>query len=109
MRISDWSSDVCSSDLVGVSDEARQRRDPEPLPHRRDLRLAVRGPERNPRGADLTLAGPVRDAIIAYDDPPDGIRRARTPRGQSIAGHVDAAEQLRPLQAVKIEHRKSVV
>jgi hypothetical protein len=36
---------------VGVSDEARQRRHPEPLPHRDDLRLLVRGPERNLRFA----------------------------------------------------------
>jgi DNA-binding transcriptional LysR family regulator len=46
-----------------------------------DLRLGVRGPEWNPRGANLTLAGPIRDSMNAYDDPPDGIRRARTPRG----------------------------
>ena len=78
---------------VGISDEAWQCRDSEPLPYGCDLRLAVRGPERNARGANL--AGPVRDSMTADDDPPDGIRRARTPRGQSIPGHVDAAEQLR--------------
>src|SRR6185312_3008792 len=66
---------------VGISDEARQCRHPEPLPYCNDLRLAVRGPERNLCGTNLTLAGPVRDAVNAYDDPPDGIRRARTPRG----------------------------
>src|SRR5213082_2130807 len=66
---------------VGIADEARQCRDPEPLPDCNDLRLGVRGPEWNPRGANLTLAGPVRDSMNAYDDPPDGIRRARTPRG----------------------------
>ena len=38
-----------------------QRRYAEPLPYRDDLRLAVRGPERNPRGANPTLAGPIRD------------------------------------------------
>ena len=32
--------------------EARQRRDPEPLPYGSDLRLAVRDSERNPRGAE---------------------------------------------------------
>ena len=41
---------------VGVSNEARQGRDPEPLPYCNDLRLAVRGPEWNPRGANLPLA-----------------------------------------------------
>src|SRR3984957_19513026 len=63
------------------SDEARQCRDPETLPYSNDLRLGVRGPEGNPRSANLTLAGPVRNSMHAYDDPPDGIRRARTPRG----------------------------
>jgi hypothetical protein len=66
---------------VGISDEARQCRDPEPLPYSNDLRLGVRGPEWNPRGANLSLAGPIRDSMNAYDDPPDGIRGARTPRG----------------------------
>ena len=66
---------------VGVANEAREGRHPEPLPYSNDLRLRVRGPERNPRGANLTLACPIRDAMNAYDDPPDGIGRARTPRG----------------------------
>ena len=73
---------------VGISDEARQCRDPQPLPHRNDLRFAVRGPDWNPRGADLALAGPVRDAMSAYDDPSDGISRTRAPRGQAIAGQL---------------------
>src|ERR1700752_2725694 len=47
---------------VGISDAARQCRHPEPLPYCGDLRLGVRGPERNPGGANLTLAGPVRDS-----------------------------------------------
>src|SRR5258708_6653757 len=64
---------------IGISDEARQCRHPEPLPYCNDLRLAVHGPEWNPRGANL--AGPVRDSMAAYDNPPDGIRRARTPHG----------------------------
>jgi predicted TIM-barrel fold metal-dependent hydrolase len=49
---------------VGISDEAWQRRDPEPLPYGDDLRRGVRGPERNPRGANLTLAGPIRNAML---------------------------------------------
>src|SRR3546814_313910 len=88
---------------IGISDEAGQCRHPEPLTYRNDLRLAVRDSEGNPGGANLTLAGPVGDAMNADDDPPDGIRRARAPCGKAIAGDVDAAEQLRPLQAVKIE------
>src|SRR5882757_7883972 len=75
---------------VGISDEARQCRDSEPLPYSNDLRLAVRGPERNPRGANLTLAGPIRNSMNDYNDPPDGIRRARTPFFFSIAGPADA-------------------
>src|ERR1700738_3267153 len=66
---------------VGVSDEARQCRDPEPLPYSNDLRLGVRGPEWNPRRANLALAGPIRNSMNADDDPPDRIRRARAPRG----------------------------
>jgi hypothetical protein len=64
---------------VGISNEARQRRYPEPLPYCDDLRGGVRGPERNLRGANLILARPVRDSMNAYDDPPDGIERPRAP------------------------------
>src|ERR1700755_512946 len=88
-----------------MSDEARQCRHPEPLPYSNDLRLGVRGPEWNPHGANLTLAGPIRNSMQAYDNPPDGIRRARTPRCESFAGHVDAAEQLRSLQSMKVERQ----
>jgi hypothetical protein len=35
-------------------------RDPEPLPYINDLRGGVCGPEWNPGGANLTLAGPIR-------------------------------------------------
>ena len=68
---------------VGIANKAWQRRDPEPLPYSSDLRLRVRDPERNPRGANLTLAGPVWNSMNAYDDPPDGIERARTPPGRA--------------------------
>src|SRR5258708_30897693 len=47
---------------VGIANEARQGRHPEPLPYSNDLRLAVHGPESNPGGANLTLAGPLRDS-----------------------------------------------
>ena len=63
------------SQRVGISDKAGQYRHAKPLPHRRDLRLAVRGLEWNPRGADLALARPIGDTILAHDDPPDGIGR----------------------------------
>src|SRR6202034_4485001 len=86
-------------------DEARKHRHPEPLPHRSDLRPTIRGLERHFRGGNLTLARPVRDAILAYDDPPDPISRSRAPRGKQVAGYVDTTEQLRPLQAMKIERQ----
>ena len=62
-----------SSELgIRVADKARQPRQADPLANRGDLRLSVRGPERNLGGADLSLAGPVRDAVIVDDDRPDG-------------------------------------
>src|SRR3546814_12910364 len=88
---------------MGIADDAGQCRYPEPVTYRNDLRLAVRDSEGNPGGANLTLAGPVGDAMNADDDPPDGIRRARAPCGKAIAGDGDAAEQIRPLPAVKVE------
>lgn len=38
-----------------------------------------------------------------YDDPPNGIGRARTPCCQSIARYLDAAEQLGSLQPMEIQ------
>jgi hypothetical protein len=43
---------------VGISNEARQCRHPEPLPYSNDLRLGIRDPEWNPRGANLALGWP---------------------------------------------------
>ena len=57
---------------VGISDEARQFRHPDPLLRRYDLRLGVRGPERNSRGVNLSLARPDRESMIVYDDAPHG-------------------------------------
>src|SRR5947207_15518596 len=54
---------------IGIANEARQCRHPEPLPHCSDLGFGVRGPEWNPRGANLTPACPVRNSMKAYDDP----------------------------------------
>jgi hypothetical protein len=69
---------ICARDPhqqgVGISDEARQRRDPETLPYSNDLRRGVRGPEWNLGGPNLTLAGPIRNAMHAYNDPPERIR-----------------------------------
>ena len=92
--------------LVGVADEAGQCRHPEPLPYRGDLRLGVRDPERNFRGGNVTRVCPVR-IIFVLDDPADAI--GRTPRGQEVVGHVDAAEQLRSFQGVKIGRQSVAV
>src|SRR5690606_18664140 len=94
---------------VCVSDEARQYRHPEPLSYGNDLGFAVRGPERYPCGADLAFARPIGDTILAHDDPPDGIGRSRTPRGKKLAGNINASEQIRSLQAVKIERQRVAV
>jgi hypothetical protein len=99
-----------SSRRFRFSDEAGQHRHPEPLPRRDDLRPGVRGPERNFRRGNLSLARPVRDALVVPDNPPNAIGRSRAPRGKEVAGHVDTAEQLRSLQAVKIgRHGVAVV
>src|SRR3546814_18460619 len=71
----------------------------------RNLRRGLRDPEWNPGATNLALGGPIRNAVHSDDDPPEGIGRACAPCGQSIAGDVDAAEQLRPLQTVKIERQ----
>src|SRR3546814_8879589 len=78
---------------VGISDEARQCRDPEPLAYSCNLRPGVRDPERNLRGTNLTLAGPIRNAVHADDNPSDGVGRARAPCGQSITRYVDARSE----------------
>jgi 8-hydroxy-5-deazaflavin:NADPH oxidoreductase len=62
---------------VGISHEAREVRDPEPLPHCCYLRLAVRCPEWNAAGVDFTSACPIRnskmviDAINSFATPPE--------------------------------------
>src|SRR3546814_19126232 len=55
MRISDWSSDVCSSDLcLGASPELGRPQDPDPVPARQGER-AMRLPRS--RGFFLALTG----------------------------------------------------
>src|SRR3546814_18580149 len=41
MRISDWSSDVCSSDLRGDEERAQQRREPQGHERREEARVDV--------------------------------------------------------------------
>lgn len=58
---------------IGIADETRQRRNPEPLPHGGDLRRGVGGAEGNARCSNFTVARPVRYPVAAYHDPPEGI------------------------------------
>src|SRR3546814_710416 len=61
MRISDWSSDVCSSDLCGLSLDT----EPADAPVRQDdPALGVEGPSPTPRLLDLTLQ---RIAVLVVD------------------------------------------
>src|SRR6185437_753523 len=80
-----WRSRHSHQQRVGISDEARQRRHPQSLPRRDDLRLAIRGPERNLRRANLTLARPGGDAVLADDNPTDAIGRTGAPRSKQVA------------------------
>src|SRR3546814_8774823 len=45
MRISDWSSDVCSSDLISLSTSARSPPSSFPVPSHKTTRLRPRGTE----------------------------------------------------------------
>src|SRR3546814_2208492 len=59
MRISDWSSDVCSSDLLGYDAGINHRTSP-------DLKAAIA--EACPDGVDVyfeNTAGPIYDAVMA--------------------------------------------
>src|SRR3546814_965871 len=60
MRISDWSSDVCSSDLIGARDAlAKRDRADMPLPHR-----AHRHDEAQLVAVEPALVGMQDDAVV---------------------------------------------
>src|SRR3546814_10335526 len=72
MRISDWSSDVCSSDLVArraACDHVRQQGSHLPRPHRRHEPVEVGSCRRhrceNPRGRD-GRSGPVPGPVSCW-------------------------------------------
>src|SRR3546814_15998327 len=96
MRISDWSSDVCSSDLV-VDDEDRRRHRVLAGMHEDDARVAALAehvPQRLAEGAralrplgELRLVGPVRQhapvvEVSAVDVPRSEERRV----GKEVGG-----------------------
>src|SRR3546814_1333634 len=56
MRISDWSSDVCSSDLIGVEEAFRQR--PHPHPHGLDRMPYARAAARDHRAGHQPVFAP---------------------------------------------------
>src|SRR3546814_13258105 len=89
MRISDWSSDVCSSDLEAVARELGQRRP------RIDAVGLVDHEERGPG----SLAQPAQDVVVerrgtlaAVDDEQDQVRLLRTGKrlARGCAGQVAA-------------------
>jgi len=81
---------------IGIANETWQSGHADPLPCGGDLGVGVRRPEWNPCCTRLALVGPVRDALIVDDDGADGLWRARTPRSQAIARHINAREPRRP-------------
>src|SRR3546814_16577546 len=82
MRISDWSSDVCSSDLAELLDQPLSRRARGRLDRLRSAAHQAR--EEGREGADQRRAAPAsfalsRDAVVAVD-------RARDESRQGAAG-----------------------
>src|SRR3546814_13392023 len=71
MRISDWSSDVCSSDLSCLPRRRRSRGDPRPRPGRR------RAPSRR---CAAGRSPPRADALARHADDRLGARRAQLKR-----------------------------
>src|SRR3546814_13397689 len=101
MRISDWSSDVCSSDLDGG--EATMRRTSKSDPHRRLLRalLEMAGPETEPIGsssrswASVTFTGAQHEFELflmgkdAHDRANKLADRKSVVKGKSVEVRVD--------------------
>src|SRR3546814_3725808 len=99
MRISDWSSDVCSSDLVQIAQKGRQVVDV-PGPHQPFSRTArtepdevgqtafflYAAPERWKSGCAIDHAGTPRFALIASARPAD---RKSVVSGKSVSVRLD--------------------
>src|SRR3546814_13748815 len=94
MRISDWSSDVCSSDLKAVEpDGARRGRDPFG-PLRLDLPLIAPQPRLMGVGdVDMRAVGRQADAVIGHRMTVD--RRDRRPVGQGAEQPACGADAVR--------------
>src|SRR3546814_11316259 len=97
MRISDWSSDVCSSDLSGL-DDADLVEDRHRVEVDHDLRLGV--PERVPQPDDRAVGQPGRVVGLEH------VERARRSLAESGGG---GHGLVRDLVDVEIRDRKRVV
>src|SRR3546814_4380186 len=73
MRISDWSSDVCSSDLFGSTGSVRTRAPLSVEPHLAVSRASARQHRRNGHGPDAQGNRPRRGR-----EPPGGVHRMTT-------------------------------
>src|SRR3546814_6387973 len=71
MRISDWSSDVCSSDLAGAAAPIANRRRPDLSPVRDlydgDARLFPAVLSRRPRHRPAVSPGPASGGVVTFD------------------------------------------
>src|SRR3546814_3992783 len=71
MRISDWSSDVCSSDLAGAAAPIADRRRPDLSPVRDlydgDARLFPAVLSRRPRHRPAVSPGPASGGVVTFD------------------------------------------
>src|SRR3546814_12524313 len=79
MRISDWSSDVCSSDLIEPPDQPHQQRIVGHLPCAPHPRA----------GGRVEAEAPGVDAVGDHHQPVGGIDRKSVVKGQSVSVSVD--------------------
>src|SRR5436305_1750632 len=70
---------------VGISDEARQYRDAQPLARCENLGLGVCGFECRSVDGNVVVARPIGNAFVVPDDPADGTVRTSSPVGKQSA------------------------
>src|SRR3546814_16583837 len=94
MRISDWSSDVCSSDLL----RTLSRRGAEVEPARREGPTAARGPgdPRGGRGANRSHPPPARPSTGVHPRRPREASGTRPARPKALAATPPARRQSPP-------------
>src|SRR3546814_1082385 len=99
MRISDWSSDICSSDLIGPQLVAAQRRVADHRPRARIFGLA----HRRPKLVDPRALFGRRKAVLAIEAVEKALL-ARLGRGALVGQQDDDAVIEQPLVAQPIEN-----